>query len=410
MNETNIVEELPIKFINYDEIWKYVNVNYELYKKKNDYINKIISEINNSLLTLNNKKTVNKSYRKYYKKLIELLEEFKPSNVFGASGRFILEKIAKLEFNFANFDANKVKENLEKLKKLIIDAKELIASRKVESDARFKQFSIDIDEYNKILTDYNKIVNINDSVTYKIKTFLSINKYTKDQIIEFNAIKNEYNSILESIKVFKSLYNLTDLANKIAQIKKKWLFDEKNLGIFAFHSDKDTLNEIENLLQKVEFTNIYSNDYNNILDEYNAINKLYYNIVEQYSKENLNKNIRTEFNINILNRVQKLNISIIENNYIALRNEIKIIEDKIEKQSKGILSFLKKGKGNEKLNIINVIFIGILLIVIFIIEFFKKHIAQSVLHYLSIISALLGSCIIIYGLNNLRIEINNNKM
>jgi len=85
-----------------------------------------------------------------------------------------------------------------------------------------------------------------------------------------------------------------------------------------------------------------------------------------------------------------------------------LIEEKIEKQSKGMLSFFKKGRGDDKYNIINVIFIGILLILIFIIEKYKEYIPKNILKYFTTISAFLGSCIVIYGIYKLwKIKKNN---
>jgi len=81
------------------------------------------------------------------------------------------------------------------------------------------------------------------------------------------------------------------------------------MGIGVFYSDEQKLNEIYNLLNKIQFTNQNINEYNRLLQDYNIIQKQYTDIENKFSTDNLDKNIRTINNRNILINVQKININ-----------------------------------------------------------------------------------------------------
>lgn len=390
-------DNLKIQFINYDEYKPYFNINYKFYNKKEEYINKIINEIKENLEKINNL-NLNKNYKKYYLELIKLLEKIKPNNVYGLSASFLLDRIKTLENNFKKFDEMQISKYIKDINSLNNEIDNLGKELSKESTNKFINFNTNINKLNNFLNEYEKIKQSFNNLNNNLYTLLNIKKYNKDQIIEFNKIKENFSLVSKDYTVFKSLYNINDLIKLSTNVYKEWIFDNNNMGIGIKSRElSDKIENINNLLNTMQFTNQNINEYNKLLEVSDEIQNNITKIANDFLSENLNKTIRTYKNKSIIDQIQEINIKILDTNITNIIDKIKIIDDKLEKQSKSIFSSFKKGKGLEEDNILYIIFIGILLVLIFIVENYHNIIPT----YVTIISAIIGSLTILYGIYKL---------
>lgn len=390
-------DNLKIQFINYDEYKPYFNINYKFYNKKEEYINKIINEIKENLEKINNL-NLNKNYKKYYLELIKLLEKIKPNNVYGLSASFLLDRIKTLENNFKKFDEMQISKYIKDINSLNNEIDNLGKELSKESTNKFINFNTNISKLNNFLNEYEKIKQSFNNLNNNLYTLLNIKKYNKDQIIEFNKIKENFSLVSKDYTVFKSLYNINDLIKLSTNVYKEWIFDNNNMGIGIKSRElSDKIENINNLLNTMQFTNQNINEYNKLLEVSDEIQNNITKIANDFLSENLNKTIRTYKNKSIIDQIQEINIKILDTNITNIIDKIKIIDDKLEKQSKSIFSSFKKGKGLEEDNILYIIFIGILLVLIFIVENYHNIIPT----YVTIISAIIGSLTILYGIYKL---------
>lgn len=390
-------DNLKIQFINYDEYKPYFNINYKFYNNKDEYINKIINDIKDNLEKINNL-NLNKNYKKYYLELIKLLEKIKPNNVYGQSASFLLDKIKTLENNFKNFDEIETSKYIKDIISLNNEIENLGKELSKESTNKFINFNTNISKLNNFLNEYEKIKQSFNNLNNHLYTLLNIKKYNKDQIKEFNEIKENFSLVSKDYTGFTSLYNINDLIKLSTNIYKEWIFDNNKMGIgIKSQILTNKIDNINNLLNKLQFTNQNINDYNKLLEESNEIQNNITKIENDFLSENLNKTIRTDKNKSIITQIQQINKKMLDTNITNITNNIKIINDKIEKQSKSIFSSFKKGKGLEEDNILYIIFIGILLVLIFIVENYHNIIPI----YVTIISAIIGSLTILYGIYKL---------
>lgn len=390
-------DNLKIQFINYDEYKPYFNINYKFYNNKDEYINKIINDIKDNLEKINNL-NLNKNYKKYYLELIKLLEKIKPNNVYGQSASFLLDKIKTLENNFKNFDEIETSKYIKDIISLNNEIENLGKELSKESTNKFINFNTNISKLNNFLNEYEKIKQSFNNLNNHLYTLLNIKKYNKDQIKEFNEIKENFSLVSKDYTGFTSLYNINDLIKLSTNIYKEWIFDNNKMGIgIKSQILTNKIDNINNLLNKLQFTNQNINDYSKLLEESNEIQNNITKIENDFLSENLNKTIRTDKNKSIITQIQQINKKMLDTNITNITNNIKIINDKIEKQSKSIFSSFKKGKGLEEDNILYIIFIGILLVLIFIVENYHNIIPI----YVTIISAIIGSLTILYGIYKL---------
>lgn len=397
MNEDN-----KINFFKINDLQKFINVNTPLYKKKVEIFNNIIQEIELSKKNLKDGIIYDKNYKQYYTKLIELLEKIKPSEVYGLSAKLIIEDIKTLENIFNSFNEELVPNIIITIKDLLKKCHELIKYFNEDTNNRIRDFNLNMQKLQDFFKKYEKFQLENTNIEKNISKIFNMTKITKEQITEFSVIQENYN---KSNMVFNNLMNdilsTTNLAN---EIYKKWVFNNLNSGISVYKEESKILNDVKILLEKIQFSNKYKNEYTLLLNEYKTIESEFYIIDKKYLKENLNKVVRTNENKNLLLNIINIDINKIKIAYEKNNTKLKKIEEKIKEQSKGLLSFLKKGKGNEKSNIFYILLIGLLFILIYIVDQYNSYISK----YITILSGVIGSIIIFYGIYRY-IILNKNK-
>lgn len=376
--------------INYEILKSFINYKNINEKVRIEKIDTLIQNINIKLDLLNNKQH---KYNVFYSELVKLLNKFKDPKFYGQSANFNIDDIKILEKNFNNFNENIINDRINKIKLLLTNFNDKLPSYIEETNKKFTNFDLEIKKLKDYLNNYKDIYSKLNSITYNLQLLNQEKKYTNEQQTIFNNYKQQYKQLeLELFKLNEYLKNIKELSIKIF---KDWGFDNLNAGIRIFYNQENDFKEILNLLEEIQFTDNI-NLYKEILQSYKDKKDEFYKIQNRFNIDNLKKNIKTKENLNILNEIQKINIKILNENNINIQNNITSIENKINKQSqsKFIISFKKKGKGDTEINIFLIILTGILLILIFIIEKFNINIPE----YLGIIIGFFGSMVLFYGL------------